>query len=69
MRCGCGECRACGTRGSDNVSSASDLPWMRGVVGVCEMCMCLDRGGVSGLGLGFINPVGTGRVLDVCVFR
>ena len=38
------------------------------------MCMCLDRGGVGGegcdlmrgLGLGFINPVGTREVLDVC---
>ena len=40
------------------------------------MCMCLARGGVGGergewmrgLGLGFTNPVGTGRVLDVCLF-
>ena len=36
------------------------------------MCMCLARGGlrgegVSGLGLGFTNPVGTGGVLDVCL--
>ena len=39
------------------------------------MCMCLDRGGVSGeggewmreLGLGFTNPVGTGGVLDMCL--
>ena len=46
---------------------------MRGVGGVCEMCMCLARGGeggvwMRGLGLGFTNPVGTGDVLDVCVF-
>ena len=42
---------------------------MRGVGGVCEMCMCLARGGVGGeggewmrgLGLGFTNPVGTGE--------
>ena len=41
---------------------------MRGVGGVCDMC--LARGGVGGggyewmreLGLGFTNPVGTGRV-------
>ena len=47
---------------------------MRRVDGVCEMCMCLARGGVGGeegegmrgLGLGFTNPVGTGEVLDVC---
>ena len=39
------------------------------------MCMCLAQGGVCGevgdwmrgLGLGFTNPVGTGRVLDVCL--
>ena len=35
--------------------------------------MCLARCGVGGewmrgLGLGFTNPVGTGGVLDVCVF-
>ena len=45
---------------------------MRGVGGVCEMCMYLVRGGVGdewmrGLGLGFTNPVGTGEVLDVCL--
>ena len=41
---------------------------MRGVGGVCQMCMCLALGGVGGergewmirLGLGFTNPVGTG---------
>ena len=36
------------------------------------MCMCLARGGVGGewmrgLGLDFTNPVGTGRVFDVCL--
>ena len=48
---------------------------LRGVGGVCDMCMCLARGGVGGeggewmreLGLGFTNPVGTGGVLDVCL--
>ena len=48
---------------------------MRGGGGVCEMCMCLDRGGVGGersewmrgLGLGVANPVGTRWVLDVCL--
>ena len=39
---------------------------------VCEMCMCLVRGGVGdewikGLGLGFTNHVGPGRVLYVCL--
>ena len=38
------------TRGSYNVSCAADVIWMsvvrgmRGVGGVCEMCMCLARG-------------------------
>ena len=64
-----------GTRGSGIVSSAADVLWMsvvRGMRGVCEMCMCLARGGVGGeevrgLGLGFTNPVGNGGVLDVCL--
>ena len=70
-----------GTRGSGIVSSAAEVLWMsvvrgmRGVGGVCEMCMCLARGGVGGeggewmrgLGLGFTNPMGTGGVLDVCL--
>ena len=41
-----------GTRGSGNVSNAADVLWMsvvRGIRGgVCEMCMCLSRGGVGG---------------------
>ena len=43
-----------GTRGSGVVSSAADVIWMsvvrgmRGVGEVCEMCMCLARGGVAG---------------------
>ena len=39
-----------GTRGSCIVFSAADVLWMRGVGEVCEMCMCLARGGegVSG---------------------
>ena len=45
---------------------------MRGVGGICEMCMCLARGGlggegVRGLGLGFTNQVGGWGVLDVCL--
>ena len=38
-----------GTRGSGIVSSAADVLWMRGVGGVCEMC--LARGGVGGEGV------------------
>ena len=44
----------CGTRGSGIVSNAADVLWMsvvrgmRGVGRVCEMYMCLARGGVVG---------------------
>ena len=63
-----------GTHSSGIVSSEADVLGMRGVGGVCEMCMCLARGGVGGeggdwirgSGLGFTNPVGTVGVLDVC---
>ena len=40
----------CGTRGSGILSSAGDVLEMivvRGVGGVCDMCMCLARGGVG----------------------
>ena len=61
-----------GTRGSGVLSSTGDV-LVRGVGGVCDMCMCLARGGVGGeggewmreLGLGFTNPLGT--VLDMCL--
>ena len=67
-----------GTRGSGIVSKAADVLWMsvlrgiRGVGGVCEMCMCLARGSVGRerderIGFGFTNPVRTGGVLDVCL--
>ena len=50
-----------GTCGSGVLSSTGDVLEMsvvRGVGGVCDMCMCLARGGVGGewmreLGLGF----------------
>ena len=56
-----------GTHGSGVLSSTGDV-LVRGVGGVCDMCMCLARGGVGGeggewmreMGLGFTNPVGTG---------
>ena len=47
----------CGTHGSGIVSSAADVLWMsvvsgvREVVEVCEMGMCLARGGVDGEGV------------------
>ena len=63
-----------GTRGS-GVLSSTGVVLVRGVGGVCDMCTCLDRGGVGGeggewmreLGLGFTNPLGTGGVLDMCL--
>ena len=51
-----------GTRGSGVLSSTGDV-LVRGVGGVCDMCMCLARGG----GLGFTNPLGTGGALDMCL--
>ena len=68
------------TRGSGILSTTADVLWMsvvrgmRGVGGVCKMCMCLARGAAGGegcerirrLGLYFTNPVGAGAVLDVC---
>ena len=44
--------RACmsGTRGSGVLSSTGDV-LVRGVGGVCGMCMCLARGGVGGEGV------------------
>ena len=44
----------CGTRGSGVLSSTGDMLEMsvvRGVCGVCDMCMCLARGGVGGEGV------------------
>ena len=65
-----------GTCGSGVLPSTGDV-LVRGVGGVCDMCicMCLARGGVGGeggelmreLGLGFTNPVGTGGVLGMCL--
>ena len=69
-----------GTRGSDIVSSAADMLWrsvvrgMRGVGGVCEMCMCLARGGMGGEGvvderIGFYQSCGNrGSVGRVFMF-
>ena len=39
-----------GTRGSGALSSTGDVI-VRGVGGVCDMCMCLARGGVGGEGV------------------
>ena len=76
MRCGCGECvYEWSTRGSGVLSSTGDM-LVRGVGGVCDIVYgsgrCGWRGGggewMRELGLGFTNPVGTGRVLDMCLF-
>ena len=51
----------CGTRGTCIVSSAADVlgmsvvHGMRGVGGVCEMCLAQAGWDVRGLGLGFTN--------------
>ena len=69
-----------GTHGSGVLSSACDMLEMsvvRGVGGVCDMCMCLARSGwevlvvsgwVTGLDLDFINSGGTWGKWDMCVF-
>ena len=65
-----------GTHGSGVLSSTCDV-LVRGVGGVCDLCMCLPRGGVVGEGgermrklrLGFTNHVGgKGSVGHVSVF-
>ena len=64
-----------GTRGSAVLSRAGDVLEMsvvRGVSGVCDMCMCLARGGVGGvrvrgLGLDSTNPGGTEGNWDMCL--
>ena len=58
-----------GTRSSGVFSNACDVLEMsvvRGVCGVCDMCMCLARGGVRGLGLDFTNPGGIGEKWGLC---
>ena len=55
-----------GTRGSGVLSSTGDL-LVRGVGGVCDMCMCLARGCVGGEGGEWMRELGlgTGGVLDL----
>ena len=66
-----------GTRGSDVLASTRDvleISVVRDVGGVYDMCMCLARGGVggvggewvTGLGLGFTNSGGTWGKWDMC---
>ena len=46
-----------GTRGSGVLSSTSDV-LVRGVGGVCDMCMCLARGCVGGEGDEWMRELG-----------
>ena len=48
-----------GTRGSGVLSSTGDV-LVRGVGGVCDMCMCLARGGVGGEGGQWMMRIGFG---------
>ena len=67
-----------GTRGSGILASAGDvveISVVRGVGGVYDMCMCLARGRVGGVGgewvtglvLGFTNSGGTWGKWDMCL--
>ena len=64
-----------GTRGSCVLSSTCDvieISVMKGVGGVCDMCMCLTWGDLGGewvteLGLDFTHSGGTWGKWDVCV--
>ena len=64
-----------GTRGSGVLSSAGDVLEMsvvRGVGGVCDICMCLARGGMGGVGGEWVGGLGQslggyGGVMYVCV--
>ena len=50
-----------GTRGSGVLSSTGDVLEMsvvRGVGGVCDMCMCLARGGMGGEGGEWMRELG-----------
>ena len=50
MRCGCSECVYEWHTGSGVLSSTGDV-LVRGVGGVCDMCMCLACGSVGGEGV------------------
>ena len=61
-----------GTHSSDSVCIAADVigmsvvHGMRGVGGVCEMCMCLARGGVGSEGDEWIRGLGLGFLFVCC---
>ena len=61
----------CGTRGSGVLYSTGDVLEMsvvRGVGAVCDMCMCLARGGVGGEGCEWLRELGLGFQKYWCVF-
>ena len=52
-----------GTRGSGVLASAAEvleISVVRGVGGVYDMCMCLARGGVGGVGGEWVTGLGLG---------
>ena len=58
-----------GTRVLSSACDVLEMSVVRGVGGVCEICKCVDRGGVgreweTGLGLGFTN---SGETWYMCV--
>ena len=63
------------TRGSSVLSSDMlEMSVVRGVGGVCDMCMCLARGGVGEVGSGWVIGLGQGLggwcvLMSVCVVR
>ena len=48
-----------GTRGSGVLSSTGDV-LVRGVGGVCDMCLCFGCGGVGGVGGEWVGGLGQG---------
>ena len=57
-----------GTRGSGVLSSTGDV-LVRGVGGVCDMCMCLARGGVGGEGGEWMRELGLGFLTCICLWQ
>ena len=49
-----------GTRGSGVLSSTGDV-LVRGVGGVCDMCLCFGCGGVGGVGGEWVGGLDKGR--------
>ena len=62
-----------GTRGLASAGDVLEMSVVRGVGGVCDICMCLARGWrcwgewVTGMGLGFTNSGETWGKWDMCL--